>query len=318
MKRLWLWACLFYWAGFTTVPGLAAAQPRIIAGQNLEIHYWPQHEELAFEVRDLATTNLRDLSSILGLKVNQTIIINIVRSHNEMTKLTGSQLKPWTMGVSLHRAAHVIIKPLKGKHLARLVIHELTHVLLDMKLARKKMEAPCWVHEGLAQWMEGDLTAAQMNILGRASASGELLKFTQLEAAFDGKREMVDLAYAQSYTLVAYIVNRGPQGALGRLLEYLMETGDAQTAIIWAMHLPINVVEERWLLETRTQYISRGVPLTVELIITGVMLAVFLIAVAVKMRIARNIRKQMQEEEILRQLFEGYDKEDEDYQPPTV
>jgi len=318
MKCWGLWAGLFLIMSLTTVPGSAADQPLIIAGQNLEIHYWPQHEDLAFEVRELVTTNLRDLSSILGMKVKQTIVINIVRSHNEMNQLVGSKLMPWTMGVSLHRAAHIIIKPLKGKQLARLVIHELTHVLLDMKLAKTQMEAPRWVHEGLAQWMEGDLSATQMNILGRASAEGKLLKFSQLEAAFDGNREKVDLAYAQSYTLVAYIVNKGPQGALGRLLEYLVDTGDGQTAIVWAMRLPIDVVEKRWLLETRTQYISRGVPITVELIITGIMLAVFLIAVAVKMRIARNIRKQMQEEEILRQLFEGYDKEDKDFQPPDV
>ena len=139
----------------------------------------------------------------------------------------------------------------------------------------------------------------------------ELLPLDKLEPAFEGRRETVDLAYAESYTLVAYIVEKGPPGALGRLLEVLAETGDPATALTRAMRLPMDVIQRKWLEETRARYLTWGVPLTMELIIIGIMVAAFVVAVVVKFRYARAVRKRMQEEEKLRQLLHGVEPEDE-------
>jgi hypothetical protein len=292
---------------------------KLLGGQNLEIRYWPEHEDTAYEVRQVAEDALKELTGTLDLDLKHvTVRVDIVRTQTELNDLAGvpaaapaaERLAPWTLGVSLHHANYVILKPLAGKALRRLVVHELTHVALDLKMASHKAEAPRWVHEGLAQWMEGDMPAAQKDILGKAAVEGSLLTRGQLEAAFEGKRDEADLAYAESQALVEYMVEKGPPGALGRFLQFLMDTDDEDLALRRAMRQPLDVVEREWLSYTRAKYLTRGVPLTVDLLILGLMAAVFVVAVVVKLRAAREIRRRLQEEEQLRSLFQGVEPPD--------
>ncbi len=303
-----LWLVLL--AGAASV-GLTQEQRLSLGGRNLDIRYWPEQEDVAFEVRSYGQQALKDLSETLDLPVTGTISVDIVRSADEFDQRAGVKLPPWTLGVALHHRRQVVLKPLHGKDLQRLVTHELTHVLLDMKMGREGLEPPRWVHEGLAQWMEGEMPAAQRDVLGRASVEGSLLTLDNLEQAFSGKRETVDLAYAQSHTLVDFMIHNGPPGALGRFLEILAAEGDERLALRRALGMPLDVIEKRWLAETRKQYLSRGVPLSVELAIFGAMAALFVVAVVVRFRIAREIRERMQEEERLRALFVGIEPDDE-------
>lgn len=299
---------------------MADQQRRLLGADHLEVSYWPEQEEIGFAVLRASEQALKSLAGVLDLDLKGvTIRVEIVRSNAELNTRAGvpadaparDRLPPWTLGVSLHHSNHVVLMPVTGAKLHPLVTHELTHVALDLKLAAGKREAPRWVHEGLAQWMEGEMPAAQKDILGRAAASNKLLARAQLEGAFEGAREQTDLAYAQSYALVQYMVEKGPPGVLGRFLQFLVETGDEDLALRRAMRLPLDLVERQWITYLRSNYIARGVPLTVELLIIGLMVAVFVAAVVVKLRSAAEIRRRMREEEQLRSLFLGVEPPDE-------
>lgn len=295
---------------------LASEQRQRLGGPHLEIRYWPAQEDRAYEVRRYAAEAMPLLAQALDLPNDQTVTIDIVRSREEFNNLVGERMPDWTLGVAFHHQFRVVLKPLSGPDLRRLVLHELTHVMLDRKLEKAGAEAPRWVHEGLAQWMEGDMTPAQKDVLGEAAVEGRLLRLGELNAAFEGKRERVDLAYAQSVTLIRYMQEHGPPGALGKFVQYLAQTGDENLALRWAMAQDPAVVEKRWLETTRAQYLARGVPLSVELAIFAFMALLFGVAVVVRLRIARRIRERLQEEERLRQLFQGVDAPDE-YLPDT-
>lgn len=283
-----------------------------LGGRHLLVRYWPEQQELALQVRQDAQNALSALEELLKLKVEQTVLIEIVRSHREFVQRLGQDIAPWTLGVSLHHAGHVIVKPQGTERMRELVVHELTHVALDMKLAQTRGEPPRWLHEGLAQWMQGGISEAQKTVLGVAAVENRVLAFSQLEKAFAGKRAEVDLAYAQSYTLVAYIVENGPPEALHTFLDYFAVTGDQELALRKAMGMPLDVIEQRWRRDTRARYLSRGVPLTVELAIFGAMLLVFFVAIFVRFRRAKEIRERMQEEERLARLLSGIADDGED------
>lgn len=297
---------------------VALAQPERerLGGPHLEIRYRPAQEDAAYEVRRYAAEAQPMLAQALDLPNADTVTIDIAGSQEEFRQLAGERLPDWTLGVALHHQMRIVLKPLSGPDLRRLVIHELTHVMLDRKMEKAGTEAPRWVHEGLAQLMEGDMTAAQKDVLGEASVEGRLLRLSELNSAFEGKRERGDLAYAQSVTLIRYMQDHGPPGALGKFLQYLAQTGDENLALRRAMTQDLATVEKQWLMATRKQYLSRGVPLSMEVAIFAVMALLFLVALAVRMRIARQIRERMQEEERLRTLFQGMDAPDE-YLPDT-
>ncbi|NSW54978.1 MAG: hypothetical protein HPY44_03105 [Armatimonadetes bacterium] len=300
--RALIWLMLCVGLSCAALPALADER-RVIGGKGVQVHYWPEHEEQALLVRSEAEHALPILADTLGLQFSRPVRIDIVRSHREMVELAGSRVPTWTRGLSLHHANHVILKPQTQKQMQRLVMHELTHVALDLKMQASHGEAPRWVHEGLAQWMEGEMPAVQKDILGTAAVEGRLLALDELEDAFRGDRETVDLAYAQSHVLVAYLVEHGPPGAVGNFLEALEESGDERRALRRAAGIPLDALQERWIKEIRTEYAARGVPLSVELLVFGAMGLLFIAAVVVRLRMAREIRERMQSEERFEQLM---------------
>ena len=142
---------------------------------------------------------------------------------------------------------------------------------------------------------------------GRWRRPGRLLSFAELESCLAGKRATVDWPARHAG---GYIVENGPPEALDTFLRYMADTGDQELALRRAMQMPLDVIEKRWRSDTRKYYMSRGVPLTVELVIFGAMLLVFLVVIVVRLRRSKEIRERMQEEERLRSLFSGMDDDD--------
>lgn len=96
-----------------------------------------------------------------------------------------------------------------GSNLRGVVVHELVHELLDQFVAPHGALIPRWFHEGLAQTIAGDtyLGAREDEIVWRIP-TGRLLAFGELRQRFPSDTEALRLAYAQSYSYVAWLVNR--------------------------------------------------------------------------------------------------------------
>lgn len=94
-----------------------------------------------------------------------------------------------------------------GASLRGVVIHELVHELLDQFVAPHGRLLPRWFHEGLAQFVAGDtyLGAREDELVWRASID-RLLPFDGLRSAFPSREEDLRIAYAQSYSYVAWLV----------------------------------------------------------------------------------------------------------------
>jgi tetratricopeptide (TPR) repeat protein len=101
--------------------------------------------------------------------------------------------------------------------------HELAHALMRQISADR---APGWLHEGLAQWLEGRRISrdeARETMRGRGARSIE-----ELESRFPGAmdRSEARALYAQSLSLVEYLVAARGEGALACVVKRLRE-GDA-------------------------------------------------------------------------------------------
>jgi len=71
--------------------------------------------------------------------------------------------------------------------------------------------------------------------------------------------------------------------------------------------LPLVVLEQKWLEVVRNTYVAEALPPKAELVILTVMGLLFLLAIAVRWRQRMEIRRQMQEQEQLQQLFQRPD-----------
>lgn len=89
------------------------------------------------------------------------------------------------------------------------VVHEMTHELLDQFVAPNGRLLPRWFHEGLAQHVAGDtyLQAREDDLVWRVGARS-LFAFGELDDHFPADSDALRTAYAQSYSYVSWLVRR--------------------------------------------------------------------------------------------------------------
>jgi len=288
-----------------TVSGNGRSRQRALGTEQFRILYAPADEDQAIIAQQAASTALRRLQQALDIKLQRRIQIHICHTQQEFNHYIGETGPPWLMGQAFPNQSRVVVKAIGPQRIGRLVAHELTHVVLQHKLDQTGAPAPRWLHEGLAQYATGDLPSGRRQVLSQAAAADKLLTLEEVEKAFGGPVAKVNLAYAQSYTLVGYLAQLNPGEGLGRFLDELGEVSDVDRALVRAYHKPAGQLEEEWLGHVRRAYLGRGIMNQYGTIIWVAMAALFAVVVAVKLWRARRIRQRMQQEERLRQLLEG-------------
>jgi hypothetical protein len=123
-------------------------------------------------------------------------------------------LHPGTPGFALlgRDELHVILDEVQRRppnDLGTVLAHEVVHVLLDQYAGHFGPTVPRWLHEGLAQHLSGDtyLGSREEDLLYPA-VTGRLLRLRDLEADFPADPTLRQQAYAQSFSLVSYLVRR--------------------------------------------------------------------------------------------------------------
>jgi hypothetical protein len=85
---------------------------------------------------------------------------------------------------------------------------------------------PAWLTEGLAMYAEGTLEVEYRALLKRATAEKSLISVRSLSSPFSARAETSYLSYAQSYSLVDFLVTNYGQG---KMLELLNTFGEGSS-----------------------------------------------------------------------------------------
>lgn len=303
-KVSWLLAVLL------TVAALAAPARRAWQWRNVTVSYAPEDEVFARSCVEAVKASLPVLQDAMGLSVDPrardlAIRIDIYRRRADFDAAAGFKTQPWVQGLALGDERRILLFPLVAPVMRTVTAHELTHLLLDQRAGQLGLDPPRWLHEGLAKLASDDFTEGDREVLGQAVLEGRFVPLAGLEAAFGGTREQQALAYAESYTLVRYLHDLQPGGGLESFLKNLALTNDVDRALLRTYGQPAPALQAAWQAQVETEYLRRGIPLTVELLITGLMALVGVLAFRVQARRRAEIRRRLQEEELLRGMFKN-------------
>jgi tetratricopeptide (TPR) repeat protein len=137
----------------------------------------------------------------------------------------------------------------------RLIRHEYTHAVVgDLS----KNCCAVWLNEGLAKYMEYHDSRDGMPtpLLARRFRAGTLLSFAELQGEFIKivGREKVQLAYEQSYSLTAYIIERYGMWKVKRMLARYAAGENTTSVLANEFYRTPRRFEQEWLehLERRT------------------------------------------------------------------
>ncbi len=210
--------------------------------------YWYRGDAV-FGEEIMATTRavLERLTADTGVVLARPVKLYIYGSASD---LKGSMIFPqeWTGGVAFTRYGIMAIG-IGPDNLAwgrRAIAHELTHLVIHQATVNPYGGLPTWLDEGLAMNSEGKLEDWFQGALGAAYYNGSLISVQSLCSPFSAYADESTLGYAQSYSLVDYLIATYGQAKMFDLLSTFQRGSGYDAALESVYGFDMDGLDARW------------------------------------------------------------------------
>lgn len=184
------------------------------------VYWYKGGESFAEEIMSTAQQALARLAEDTGAQPSNPVKLYVYASSRD---LQGAMIFPqeWTGGVAYKRFSIIAIGIAENNLLwgKRAITHELTHLVIDQMTFNPYNWLPTWLDEGLAMYNEGTLEPVFVDHIEKAIAENSLISVRSLSSPFSAHAEESYLSYAQSYSLVEYLIISYGQEKMFELLN---------------------------------------------------------------------------------------------------
>jgi hypothetical protein len=210
--------------------------------------YWYKGDDsFAGELMAAAQEALARLAADTGAELERPVKIYIYANSRD---LRGSLIYPqeWTGGVAFTRYGIIAIgiAPNDLDWGIRVIAHELTHLVIHQMTFNPYSDLPTWLDEGLAMKAEGELSSTFIVILHKAKAENNLISVQSLSSPFSAYTEESSLAYAQSYSLVEFLMGNYGQRKMFELLNTFREGSGYDEALARVYGFDMDGLDALW------------------------------------------------------------------------
>jgi len=220
---------------------------RSLANDALTLFWYEGDDSFAGELMTTCEEGLSRLTREVGTYPEKLIRIYVYASAGD---LQGAMIFPqeWTGGTAFTEFGIVAIgiSPDALDWGKRAMVHELTHLVVHQAIFSPYGELPTWLDEGLAMYNEGELSPSFQAWLDRAVAEDRLISVRSLCSPFSAEPEKAYLSYAQSYSLVAYLLNSYGQDRMLSLLTLFKDGSSYDGAMTQVYGFDIDELDRRW------------------------------------------------------------------------
>jgi len=171
------------------------------------IYWYDGNQSFAGDVMLAAQQALARLTESTGAYLKKPVKLYI---YADARDLQGAMIFPqeWTGGLAFTRYGIIAIG-ISQHNLSwgkRAITHELTHLATYQMTSNAYNDLPNWLNEGLSMYNEGLLEPSYVNILKRAVIKDELISVRTLSSQFSTDTAKAYLSYAESYSLVEFLI----------------------------------------------------------------------------------------------------------------
>jgi len=216
-------------------------------GGEMSLFWYEGGDSFARELMDVCEEGLARLTQDIGTYPERPIKIYIYASTSD---LKGAMIFPqeWTGGVAFTAFGIIAIgiPPSNINWGKKALVHELTHLVVHQATFSPYGQLPIWLDEGLAMYNEGELDPVFRSSLGEAIMEDELISVRSLCSPFSAETEKARLSYAQSYSLVEYLLDNYGQDKMLELLTILKQGSTYDEALNEVYSFDIDGLDARW------------------------------------------------------------------------
>lgn len=212
------------------------------------IMYWYKGDEsFADGLMAAAQQSLSQLAEDTGAHLEKPARLYIYTNAQD---LKGAMIYPqeWTGGVAFTRygVMAIGIGPSNLEWGKRAIAHELTHLVIHQMTLNPYIGLPTWLDEGLAMYNEGELGSEFKTYLNRAIANRSLISVRSLCSPFSAYAGESLLSYAQSYSLVDFLISNYGQAKMLELLNTFKQGSSYDAALEKVYGFDIDGLDALW------------------------------------------------------------------------
>lgn len=211
------------------------------------LHWYAGNEGFADELLDSAEEALQRLANDTKVVLSEPANIYIYANTDDMREAILYE-PSWTGGLAFP-PQHIVIIGIAPEQMEwgkRTVGHELTHILIGDLTFSCIGSVPTWLNEGIAMYAEGDLEPSYQQILQQAIATNDLISLRSLNSNFSEQSNKAHLSYAQSYSIVAYLIQNYSQDQLLALFAALRDGQTTEAALQQVYQRDLETLEAEW------------------------------------------------------------------------
>ncbi|HXZ95297.1 MAG TPA: peptidase MA family metallohydrolase [Dehalococcoidia bacterium] len=201
----------------------------------INVYWYGQNQAFGQAVMTEAQNALSTITSVTGGTLNQTVNISVFTSAQDyQSSVLG--VPEWSGGeeVSQYNAIYVIVEPNELSSALPAVAHELTHVVEDQMSFNPYNSLPVWLNEGLAvyiQFYNAVLPSQFTSALSSAIAHNTLISVRSLSDPFSAYPDQADLSYAESVSVVTYLIDQYGSTKINQLLDTFQQGSNYDGAL---------------------------------------------------------------------------------------
>jgi len=266
-----------------------------LTAEGVAVEFDPADRDAAEAVPVVVASAREEILKRLGLEVPPLVRVRLLRKGEAFLGPTGGRPVELYAGMAYPNAGiiHVSMNAvaeagsMRGMALARTVRHELVHLAVGRTLGGA--ELPKWFEEGVACAFGSPLSARDMAVLG----DGRILPLASLTKEFPRARALVPVAYAESESVLRFLVRDRSEAAVREVFGRLAAGEPFERALEGAAGYGAAGLEAAW---RRSLSYSRGLRLARTLFAPGALfLWQALVVVAGYFFVRRRRRRAMED-----------------------
>jgi len=218
-----------------------------ISEDKITIYWYEGKQSFAQEIMTTAQEALSRLNMDTGAYLEKPVAIYVYPDSDD---LRGAMIHPqeWTGGVAFTRFGIIAIGiSMDNIDWGKLAIaHELTHLVIYQMILNPYSGIPTWLDEGLAMHTEGALLPVYENYLAVAIIEDSLISVRSLSSPFSAYTDEATLSYAESYSLVDFLISSYGQDKMLELLNAFRQGSTYDDALEQVYGFDMDGLDARW------------------------------------------------------------------------
>jgi hypothetical protein len=218
-----------------------------LTSDRVTLYWYEGGQTFAQELIDAADEALERLASDTGVSLEQPANFYIYASYEE---LRGALIYPyeWTGGIAFPQYGTIAIgiSPYDLDWGKSTVAHEVGHLVVHQAVSGPYGALPNWLDEGLAMDAEGELSSDFQSRLDAAIASDALFSVRSISSSFPADPEEAKLCYAESYSLVQFLIDRYGSDKILELLDAFKKGSTYDDALVEVYGFDMDGLNDRW------------------------------------------------------------------------